>query len=234
MDSGLVAYGVSRAKYRVISHDYRIALLQNFSRQHVAQHESIDAKWTRLSSLALRVVLTRKDISYADLAKALTRSGVRETARSVEGKIQRGAFSFAFFLHCLKAANADCPPLWVRHMQTDAPRADIARQILVDAMSTGAKLDFEELSRRLDRIGFPVPAKALRVDIKGGNFSFRLLLQCAAVIPMTDIAMFVDLSDLRAAASGEADQLTANHINTDSPDQERPTISLDSGRLTEA
>lgn len=50
----------------------------------------------------LKSILKRKNVGYDDLADLLGQIGVIETPGSVNSKINRGTFSFAFFMQCMK------------------------------------------------------------------------------------------------------------------------------------
>lgn len=51
----------------------------------------------------LRAEMTRRQITYDQLAAKLAETGVSETAVNLRNKIARGGFSAAFFLKCLEA-----------------------------------------------------------------------------------------------------------------------------------
>lgn len=57
---------------------------------------------SRAKSL-LKAELKRRDVSYAGLAKRLSRPGLKESERNLSNKISRGGFSAAFLLQCLDA-----------------------------------------------------------------------------------------------------------------------------------
>lgn len=59
--------------------------------------------WNKLATNLLKAELTRRGISYDMLQEKLLKIGIRETANSINVKINRGAFSFVFFLQCAKA-----------------------------------------------------------------------------------------------------------------------------------
>lgn len=59
--------------------------------------------WQAEAKRRLKVELVRKDVSYKVLADRLEKIGVPETERSIQSKVARGTFSFAFFLQCMKA-----------------------------------------------------------------------------------------------------------------------------------
>lgn len=58
--------------------------------------------WNDEARNVLKSILKRKNIGYDELAKLLDKIGVKETPGSVNSKINRGAFSFAFFMQCMK------------------------------------------------------------------------------------------------------------------------------------
>lgn len=58
--------------------------------------------WQTEAKRLLRIELVRKNISYKVLAGLLEKAGTVESERSIQGKLARGTFSFAFFLQCMK------------------------------------------------------------------------------------------------------------------------------------
>jgi Domain of unknown function (DUF6471) len=59
--------------------------------------------WNKEAKRVLRAELVRRQVGYKQLSALLEGLGVVETERSIASKISRGAFSFAFFLQCMKA-----------------------------------------------------------------------------------------------------------------------------------
>lgn len=59
--------------------------------------------WNREAKRLLRAELVRRQVGYKQLAVLLEGLGVEETERSIANKISRGAFTFSFFLQCMKA-----------------------------------------------------------------------------------------------------------------------------------
>lgn len=59
--------------------------------------------WSRLASQLLKDLMYLKRIKYKHLAKSLEALGVEENPRQLTNKINRGQFSLAFFLQCLRA-----------------------------------------------------------------------------------------------------------------------------------
>lgn len=62
--------------------------------------------WNINAKRVLRTEIVRRGITYRGLSEMLEKIGVKETERSIQGKIARGTFSFAFFLQCMKAMGA--------------------------------------------------------------------------------------------------------------------------------
>ena len=162
--------------------------------------ESVDATWARLVSRAIRVALTRQDVSYAQLAAELTRLGVSESARSVEGKVQRGTFRFSFFLQALSASGADCPAAWSRGLATRGAWEARAAEVLKDSLAQQPWLNWRQLSLRLCEIGIEVQPDVLGTQAVDGTFSAALFFQCAAVCRFEGIQLFLDISSLHSAA----------------------------------
>ncbi|MDP1773029.1 MAG: DUF6471 domain-containing protein [Methylobacter sp.] len=63
--------------------------------------------WKASAKNILKAELTRKGIDYETLATKLNELGVEENYNSINTKINRGAFTFQFFLQCMKAIGVD-------------------------------------------------------------------------------------------------------------------------------
>jgi hypothetical protein len=59
--------------------------------------------WKATAKNILKSELARKGVDYETLATKLQEIGVDENYNSVNTKINRGAFTFQFFLQCMKA-----------------------------------------------------------------------------------------------------------------------------------
>lgn len=62
--------------------------------------------WNDEAYRLLKRELVRRRVTYARLQRQLAAMGVEETERSIASKISRGAFSFAFFVQCMRAIGA--------------------------------------------------------------------------------------------------------------------------------
>ncbi len=59
--------------------------------------------WNEYSRGILKSKLAKHNVKLQDLVVALNSIGVNETYSSVSSKINRGAFSFSFFMQCMYA-----------------------------------------------------------------------------------------------------------------------------------
>lgn len=59
--------------------------------------------WTDMPNRIIRVEMTKKGATYADLVVRLRRIGIIENERSLRNKVARGTFSATFLLQCLVA-----------------------------------------------------------------------------------------------------------------------------------
>jgi hypothetical protein len=59
--------------------------------------------WNKEASSMLKAELARTSIGYDELVKRLESIGINETYKAVAAKINRGSFTFAFFVQCMKA-----------------------------------------------------------------------------------------------------------------------------------
>jgi len=62
-----------------------------------------DQEWQAVVKGIIRAELARRQLSYADLAKRLSEIGVKENARNISNKINRGKFTAVFFVQCMEA-----------------------------------------------------------------------------------------------------------------------------------
>jgi len=60
-------------------------------------------EWLKKATNMLKAELIRRGISYQQLQEMLAEIGVEETSNGINSKINRGTFSFAFFLQVAKA-----------------------------------------------------------------------------------------------------------------------------------
>ncbi len=60
-------------------------------------------EWHDLVKGMLRAEMTRRGITYDQLAAKLGEIGVNEQPKSLRNKVARGGFSAVFFVQCLKA-----------------------------------------------------------------------------------------------------------------------------------
>lgn len=57
--------------------------------------------WRKKASALIKAELKKKDVSYIELSQRLAAIGVPDNPNNVNGKINRGAFGFDFFLQCM-------------------------------------------------------------------------------------------------------------------------------------
>lgn len=66
----------------------------------------MEKEWQRKATNLLKAEITRHGLSYDQLKEMLSKIGIEETANSINVKINRGTFSFVFFLQVMKAIDA--------------------------------------------------------------------------------------------------------------------------------
>ncbi|WP_236702137.1 DUF6471 domain-containing protein [Cupriavidus basilensis] len=162
-----------------------------------------DSAWTRLAGRTARGVLARKDCSFEELAVLMSATGIPESFRSVESKIRRGSFSFAFFLAMLWAVSAECPAQWRQFVHSEQTWEDAAHHIFLHE-AAAHRLNLDDLPRRLEAFASVRRRGTLTAQVTAGTFPFTLLLQLASVVRIPDFSRFVDDIDLAAAAADDA------------------------------
>ena len=63
--------------------------------------------WNNEAKIIFKAILEEKNIKYNDLVHALNDRGIDESYNSIVMKINRGTFSFAFFLECMYVLDID-------------------------------------------------------------------------------------------------------------------------------
>jgi hypothetical protein len=66
-----------------------------------------DDEWVNLVKGILRAEMTRRGITYDQLAERLAEHGLKETPVNLRNKVARGGFSAVFFVQCLRAIGVD-------------------------------------------------------------------------------------------------------------------------------
>ena len=64
---------------------------------------NVDTDWNKLATNTMKAELARAGVSYDELIKRLAEVGVHESYTGLAAKINRGTFSFMFFMQCMKA-----------------------------------------------------------------------------------------------------------------------------------
>ena len=66
----------------------------------------MDKEWKKRATNMIKAELMRRGITYDQLQEKLAAMGVDESANGINVKINRGTFSFVFFLQAMKAIGA--------------------------------------------------------------------------------------------------------------------------------
>jgi hypothetical protein len=59
--------------------------------------------WNQHATNLLKSEMARAGVGYEELIRRLEEIGVDESYKGIANKINRGAFSFVFFMQCMKA-----------------------------------------------------------------------------------------------------------------------------------
>jgi hypothetical protein len=63
--------------------------------------------WKKSATRLLRVEMERTGVSFKELSRRLEPIGVNLQSQQLSNKVNRGTFSFTFFLQCMKALNVE-------------------------------------------------------------------------------------------------------------------------------
>ena len=64
-------------------------------------------EWNQRAANLLKAEIARAGLTYAELIRRLAEIGVEESYKGMANKINRGAFSFVFFMQCMQALQVD-------------------------------------------------------------------------------------------------------------------------------
>jgi Domain of unknown function (DUF6471) len=156
--------------------------------------------WARLASRAIRVALARKDVSYAELARALAAEGVADSERALVSRVSRGTAEFSLLLRILQMAGATLPPLWTADISRDGTWEQRAAAVLAAELAVQPWVTARELARRLSLIGVAISPRTVARHVSTGRFSLAFFLQCLTVLASHSADQYVDFEDLRLAA----------------------------------
>ena len=68
---------------------------------------SFEIEWQKKAANLLKSELARKGMGYDELRQALSNIGIIKTTNNINVTINRGTFSFVFFLQCVEALQLD-------------------------------------------------------------------------------------------------------------------------------
>ncbi len=62
-----------------------------------------DAEWNKLATNVIKGELARAGVNYEELIRRLKEHGIEESYTGIAAKINRGSFTFIFFMQCMMA-----------------------------------------------------------------------------------------------------------------------------------
>lgn len=68
---------------------------------------NMPADWHLEARNLLKGLMARHGVGFKALSRALEPLGIDETPKALSNRINRGTFSFAFFLQCMRALDID-------------------------------------------------------------------------------------------------------------------------------
>ncbi|MFM0132752.1 DUF6471 domain-containing protein [Paraburkholderia sediminicola] len=164
-----------------------------------------DPPWAGLASRVVRVVLARKDFSYAQLSEALSSVRVRESERSLASRVSRGRIKLELLLQILSVTGAKIPALWDEALCASGTWEQRASAVVAAELSRQPTVTIDELALRMVRLGADLTEKTLVSHLSQGTLSLPEFLQCLVALGSSSLERYVDYEDLIAAA-----QLTNN------------------------
>lgn len=202
MRVGLVAFMRSFASVeppiflRNISHLSVVHKLQN-ARTFMSE---ADTPWARLASRVTRVVLTRKDVTYASLVQALAADGVRDGERAIVSRISRGTLRLSLFLHILSITRVRPPERWADTLVANDDWEAKAQAVSLLELSRQPSELLDDVVARLARLGTTISSKTLDTQLRTGTLQLSLFLQLLYALNSDALERYIDHEDLVDAA----------------------------------
>lgn len=137
-------------------------------------------EWNRRAYQLMRTLLNNNSFSYLNLKEKINESEYRkfnsiaETGRSLENKILRGTFSFAFYLESIAVLNFPIPSEWQNNF--NCSYTTWASNILRTIIKTSG-LTYKQFSELLTKNGIPESTISLTRKAQRGTFRFAYFLQ---------------------------------------------------------
>lgn len=165
----------------------------------------VTTPWTVLASNVAKAILARKGVTVEEAAERFNqRHGTSESTRSIDGKIYRGTFSFAFFLQLLVALRVEVPEQWDAGLQNSEDYTLLARHVFLRELARH-NLDVERFVSAAERdFGGRRSTDDLIEQIEQGSFQFVVVLELASIAWPEGMERFVDRSDVVSAAIAQA------------------------------
>ncbi|MGF6442609.1 DUF6471 domain-containing protein [Paraburkholderia youngii] len=160
-----------------------------------------DTAWSRLASRVTRVVLTRKDFTYASLVQALSAHGVHDHERAIVARISRGTLKLSFFLQIVAITGVRPPERWIEALGAAGDSWEArARAVCKTELARQPSELSNDLAARLARIGTAISAKSLDMQLESGSISLSLFLQLLYLLNADSLERYIDHDDLVEAA----------------------------------
>lgn len=159
-----------------------------------------DTPWSRLASRVARVVLARKDVTYAELVTALAAEGNTDGERALVSRISRGTLKLHLLLQIIAITGATPPERWAKALTVKGTWEHKAREVIASELARQPAIDSAELARRLAIIGASVSEKSLQANLITGSMPLALFLQLLLALSSDSLERYVDYGDLLDAA----------------------------------
>ncbi|MEX3981866.1 DUF6471 domain-containing protein [Paraburkholderia sp. EG287A] len=159
-----------------------------------------DSAWAKLASRVTRVVLTRKDVTYAALVQALSSHGMQDHERAIVARISRGTLKLSLFLQILAITGVRPPERWTEGLSASSTWEGRARAVCEAEFSRQPSEQTGDLVARLSKIGTTISERSLDAQVASGSIPLSLFLQLLYLLNADSLERFIDHDDLVEAA----------------------------------
>lgn len=159
-----------------------------------------NSPWVGLTARIVRVVLARKDVSYAKLVSGLSVLGYKEDEKALAARVTLGRVRLSLFLQILYVADCKVPPLWADVFSTQVTWEERAQLVIAAERRECPLITMHEITSKLTALGSGHTEKTLSKHVSSGEIFLPVFLRLLVIIRSPSLEFFADSKDLLSVA----------------------------------
>jgi hypothetical protein len=160
-----------------------------------------NSPWVSLTARIVRVVLARKDVSYATLAKGLAAFGHTEDEKALAARVALGRVRLSLLLQILCVTRCEVPRLWKDNLSSEDSWETRAQAVIEAELAQCPMVDMNEVTSKLVALGAGFSERTLANHVGRGELFMPVFLRLLVILRSPSLELFIDYADLIAAVS---------------------------------